>query len=533
MQTQMITSDVHPSRGNVDDEKYRLYLARVQQRFDAALMRGPLFQTDAGENLWEAYLDAYHPDVRPYHNCNACRKFIEHFGGLVTIDEHGATQSALWDLADCNRGEEDAIAKMLQIVNRANVTGPFLATSTELGTAVTGAWRHLAVEVPKRLVCSADKANQRVAEKREDFKTVLRALREFPAAIVNQALGLLKSEALFRSEKVVGAAQWLSALHTAIERAPLHGHGRLRENVVWRFVAEAPAGFCHPRSSMIGTLLEDIAAGKSFEQAARSFRVKMDPMFYQRPQAPPTAGNIARAEKLVEELGIAPSLARRFARVEELHALWKPAAPRETPAAGGVFGHLLPTPPAARVMDAKAGSITWEKFARVVLPEAKRIETLIPYRGPFFAILTAVDADAPPILQWDRPERRNPFSWYTHRDGSPAVQWLLTPGEWRDVTAITLNPSGWFEALSHHAKAAIAVIAGARDTQRGQGSAIFPETLRSELHEVRATIEAFSRKAELAGREEATACGLTVVGATFRVTDGSGCRTEYWIDRWD
>jgi hypothetical protein len=53
--------------------------------------------------------------------------------------------------------------------------------------------------------------------------------------------------------------------------------------------------------------------------------------------------------------------------------------------------------------------MTWEKFARTMLPEALSIEAQVP-AGPerFMALVTAANADAPPILQWDAEERRNP-----------------------------------------------------------------------------------------------------------------------------
>jgi len=61
--------------------------------------------------------------------------------------------------------------------------------------------------------------------------------------------------------------------------------------------------------------------------------------------------------------------------------------------------------------------------------------------------------------------------------------------------------------LEHHGRSAIAVIAGARDGG-APGGALFPEFLRAELHGVRATIEAYSRRATIAGSAEASACGL-------------------------
>lgn len=130
---------------------------------------------------------------------------------------------------------------------------------------------------------------------------------------MQQAVHLLQSDALFRSDKVLGPAQWLLELKQAIDNAPAR-----KRNITWRYVATAPAGFCRPESTMIGTLLDDLEAGMPFEQVANRFRQKMDPLKYQRAQALPSAGNIQQAEILIEKLSGARALKRRFAREDEL-----------------------------------------------------------------------------------------------------------------------------------------------------------------------------------------------------------------------
>jgi hypothetical protein len=284
---------------------------------------------------------------------------------------------------------------------------------------------------------------------------------------------------------------------------------------------------------MIGTLLEDLASGMSVADAKERFATKMDPLHYQRPQAAPTAGNIARAEKLFAELGLERALHRRFAQLHEVDALWRAhgvAAP------AGLFGHLLNARPEPQPAGTEA--ITWRKFSRDVLPYVASMEALIPSVGNFCAIVTAQHDDAPPLLQWDDPQRRNPFSWYVYASGSPAFQWKLTPHSWTPVNAVCLQPSEWFgRAAGHHGESAIFILHGAQETRRA-GSALFPEMLRSELREVRATIEAHSRSAVINGMEQASACGLrTVAGgglqATLRTTSKSGVRASWRIDRWE
>jgi hypothetical protein len=526
-----------------EDHDYERLVSAMRTHFENAASGGPLFTTDA-EGLFEAYLAGFPEDDRQYHNCNACRRFIERFGGLVTIDADGVTHAAIWPLVE-GSSYWDSVAAVAERVLRAKVTGVFLASESVWGTPSNprslkqGAgldWTHLHVLPPRAALYRgvALTAGQAAAEKREERGMVLRAVAEFRRETVAAAVRVLSADALYRSEKVLGAAEWLLQLHDL--RAE-QGRKQERENLTWLAIAKAPAGFCHPRSSMIGTLLEDIEAGKDFDACARAFAAKMHPLRYQRPQAAPSAGNIKQAEELFAKLGLAPALPRRFARLDEIQAIWRPTLRAAAPPSGGVFSHLNPKGEAPlRALELPATKMTWTKFESVILPEAREIECAAPSQGAYCGLVTAVDPLAPPLLQWDSEAQRNPFSWYLWMGGSTDRQFGIHG--WTPVDALTRKPPAWFDAErhKHQGDGIVVVLRGAKDSREPSGC-LFPEILKAELHGVRATIEAFSRGAKLGGREEASACGLMLAGdqwsARLRVTDASGDRRTYEIDRRD
>jgi len=290
---------------------------------------------------------------------------------------------------------------------------------------------------------------------------------------------------------------------------------------------------------MAGTLLEDLASGMAFGMAAKRFQNKMHPLQYQRPQANPSSGNIKRAEKIVEKLGIKDSLRRRFARLDEIKTIWKPIQRDHENKYSGIFDHLK-TKDGIHMSKAEIPTtvITWEKFSKNVLPECETIQYHVQPRGNFVALITAAVADAPPILQWDSVVNRNPVSLYVYIHGSMAHQWGLNSGSLVDVTAISRRPSEWQPGFDHHPKGIIFVLSGAVDSYRDPGLAIFMENLKSELHEIRSTIEAFSKAGELEGRKEASACGVMLTydgdfNAIFRCKTKSGIVANYRIDRMD
>jgi len=531
------------------DYSYDAFLDVQRQHFAAAIEgQVALFATDAGD-LFKVYLDALPPEQRQFNNCHACKRFVESYGGLVTIDDLGQTTPVMW--GDALGIYIEAFRAVRRAVAKAKVTGVFLAKEGVVGMysnpspkAPDGEWHHLAVKPPSTLVFkhSILTAGQAMAERHEEYAMLQRGLAEFPEEVVAQALRVLEADALYRSEKVIGPAMWLRDLHIARERA---ADKQARENLTWRAVATAPPGFCHVRSTMIGTLLEDVVAGLPFEAVKARFGEKMHPLQYQRPQAPPAAGNIAQAEKMVATLKSAGAFARRFAKLEDLETIWrpKPPAPAQPPVEGAVFGHLTPKghTPKDKGLELPAITMTWDKFARTVLPEAERVEWMVPHgRAHLLAMVTAADPAAVPILQWDSEECRNPVNWYVYPGGSRASDWNLQPGTWASVSAVSFLPFMWHggaERASHHGAGVVFVLEGCRDLRPTGGAALFPEVLKADYHGIRATIEAHSRSLPIAGVEEASACGVDLRkgqswSERFRITTKSG-RQGYLLDRWD
>ena len=545
----------HPKNPQFGEDEFDTLVVLSQAHFNACVAKygTQLFTCTAdGAALYQVYLDGFDDaEQRQIHSCNCCRRFFELYGNLVFVSDDGVMVPAMWPEVDSGlyAGPMKAVRKAMLA---GKVNGVFTAAEAVWKSRNGSApeWKHFEV-IPTAVPLHRDRLltpYQSMAAKREDFNTVSRAIAEFTRETVETALQILKTDALYRSEKVIGQANWLAKLHELRAAYKRPGYGSCWENVLWREIAAAPDGFCHPRSSVIGSLLEDIAAGKPFEDVKRAFDAKMHPAQYQRPQAAPAAGNIKRAEEIVAKLGIAPSLPRRQARLDEMRVFW--SKPEERPAdvpKGGypngqvpVFGHLqakgaTPSPK----MHVSAQTMTWEKFKRTVLPDALRIQVRVPSgQGPYFGTTTAVDADAPPIIQWDMEEDRNPVAWYLYTRGSTAHDWNLRPGQLADVLGISLKPSQWAGAdrFPHQGNGVMFFLEGMKDN-RDPSMCLFPEILKSDLHAVRATIEAFSNNGSLQ-KVDNPACGmlLNANGETFRqtlvVTTKAGT-AEYMIDRFD
>lgn len=531
------------------EDGFDQYLHALQKKFEA-MGNVPLFTTDA-HNLWSIYQDALPARRRQHYNCSACRQFIQRFGGLVRIDKDGNQHSAIWSINSAAPAElQKALNIMQAAVETANVVGAFKSAETLWGTPNAGGWTHLAVKPPEAMVFKNSRAmtaGQKMAQLREDFGMLRRSLEEFSQDTVATALRVLELDQLYRSEKVLGVAKWLADL-----KASIGGKGnitnRQSRNLVWLAVATAPAGFCHVRSSMIGTLLEDIQAGMGFDEVSRRFAAKMHPLRYQRPQAAPKAGNIAQAEKLVADLGLAPAFKRRIAHMGDVSVTWCSRGPGKVlmvddggAAVSSVFGHLTPKQAPPPAMALPTITMTVRKFVETVVERAERIQVMIASTAaaPIIYVTTEQIPGSPRLFHWDHP-----LSWFVFNGGTDMEDIGLTAGgPWREVSGITRLPARLGEnadRFEHHGDGLILLLDGAKFPKaRSPGSCIFPEHVRGDLHGVRATIEAHSRRTLLAdhGTFMDAAIGYDLrkgskEAASLRVQTGNVWQV-YKLDRWD
>ena len=505
------------------DAEYAAFERLIAERVSA--LKGPLFTTDA-DGLFDAYLAGIPESFRQHYRCHCCRRFITNYGGIVGIHFDGTNNPFLLSCSpdDVPLFFQQSVEGMRRIVKKARITGVFINGDKVWGNPQTGVWTHLS-GTPSFVHRSPLKtAFQVAAEKTQDYITLKRGLSDFPLEAVVQAVRVLQADAVDRSEKTLGIAEWLLALHQSI----VDLRGPLRDNLIWLAVANAPPGWCHIRSTMISTLLDDVIQGLPFESIKARWDAKMHPLRYQRPISPPKEGNIEQANKIVAALRSEGAWHRRFARLDEVTALWTPRI--ETPAqekSGGAFDHLK-AKSAIKPVELPAVKMTWDKFRANVLPLANEIEVNIaPGSHPFYGLVTAVNSDAPPILQWDGIEGlpRNPVSWYFWANGSLAREWGLDIG-WSKVSAVCLKPCHWQVAdkVSHQGSGVFFVLSNARDS-RDAGGCFFPETLRAEYHGIRSVMEAHSRSSKIAGKAEGNANGIALTetkGLVVRVKAKDG-----------
>lgn len=508
----------------------------------------PVFTTDANgeweDNMFSIFLHALPKAAQDHYTCNCCRDWFRRYAGLVTIDGQGKTTSAVWEVDNSTpRFFREAVAALKASAEASRVTGVFLTDQTCLGNPQTGEWTHFHIPVHQEMFWRSkiSTPEQRMAELTQDYELLQRSLndRDMRKA-ARQALRLLETTEAYRSEKVIGSLKWFVQLMDAIKQIAADGGSKSQgNNLVWLAVATAPAGFCHVKNGVAGTLVEDLANGVTPEMALRNFEIKMDPLKYRRPTAAPASGQIDQAERLFAKLGLESALKRRYATLDDIahRLIWRPSSKQRQARPGGLFNHLRQEPAPREQNVGKPIRITATRFIKTVLAEAEKIEAHVNGRdNPLYALVTATDPNAQPIFQWDvNPSDPNPVNWFTYSGTNYPSRWGLLMG-WHEVTGVCRKPNTWTSDNPNQGDGLMFILQGCRPATNG-GLALFPETIKSELHGVSQVIEAHSRNGQISGI--GSACGLMLqtgrndpLPLQVRV-HAAGFITEYLIDRWE
>lgn len=484
-----------------------------------------------------------HDGQRQAHNCRCCLAFIREYGGLVTIDEAGRTRSLMWqtDLPDRDGAYPRAMHALCREVEKRAVQSQFFWERGKLwGRPTAGGFDHLFVDPPVGYTVGPLRTvSQMMGESRELHHHLSRALLSdwrFTGELLERAVQVLRTGELARSEALLPMAEFLRQTRLAAMRQS----GEARKNVLWRATAVGATGWCTPRRSALAALLSGLDRvsgldrGETMGEVKRAHDARLAPGSYQRPKATPSGGAIDRAERIVASLGLERAFARRALLASEAEYVWGPPPAAREASSAGVFGHLRGSggseSSGPRLLTARPVERSFDSFLAEVLPEATTVQMLTPVFGSFGGFLTAVDPSAPPIVAWDRPERRNPVSWYVYlRDlGREPRSWGLAPATWVEVRGFCALPFEWYggsaKQFSHlNPSRRLVVLRGARD-QSAASTALFPRHLRPELHEVRSVIEAHSRataRTEVEG-EHASGYLLAVEPQLFRVQTQAG-----------
>lgn len=387
----------------------------VAKQWKSMQAAGQLFVTDIDKDeLCNLYLNSFPEGTnlvyreRREYDCNCCKQFIRAVGGVVAIDEDNNLIS-LWDIQVGGYYQPVVEALSAYVKNKA-VANEFFHFERTAGTDKTydtheagKEWQHFYVKIPNQYF-KPDSATTMSAS-RSNKEVLMRSFEELSLSSAEIVLELIDQNSLYRG------AEHKATVKTFVKNKKLYDKvpEEQCDNFCWK-LSKQLGGSSKFRNTVIGTLLSDISEGVELEKAVKKFEAKVAPANYKRPTALITQSMIKKAQSTVQDLGLEPSLSRRYATAADLTINNVLFADRSTQKnmQGGVFDDLLNSTPVKAPKLDRVQEMSVEDFIKNVVPTATTIEMFLEnkHTSNLMSVIAPQEAEAPNLMKWG-----NNFSW--------------------------------------------------------------------------------------------------------------------------
>lgn len=390
----------------------------------------PLFRVQLDKDkLWELFLKSFPEGTNPIfrkrteHDCSCCRSFIKNIGDLVAI-RNGELVS-IWD---CAAGEYQPVVDALSAFVKAQpIDNIYLHREAHVGTDKNfeqdendknvRTWEHFFVQLPPALVAKGVDMGPQYSEARANHDVLLRSLKEISDDSLATVQDLIAQNSLYRGTEKKAIVDTFSKMKKEFNKLK---NDVQRDLFVWSRIRGTTAFVNKIRNDVIGTLLTDLTEGRDLEEAVKSFEDKVSGTNYKRPSALITPKMRDAAKAKLQEMGLIPSLERRFAVLEDIKVTNVLFADRNAKKkmGGDVFDDL-PTKGQDPKNLGKVEEISVNDFIANVLPKAKSLEVMVENRhtANLVSLTAPQDLTAPGLFKW-----QNPFAWAYNGDVTDSIK---------------------------------------------------------------------------------------------------------------
>lgn len=409
------------------NENWSNFLAVLSNHLDKMLNyvkqnNATLFEADVDKDeLWELYLKSFPEGTnkmyrkRREYDCGHCRNFIKTIGGAVIIKDNKV--HTIWDIETNDAVFQPVINALREYVLSKPIKDIWRHFTNTVGTRTTNEytedkqiikWTHMYTQIPVQLIAQKTEIPTQKAEIRDRKNVFKRSLEEITEEATDTVLELIASNTLYRGQ------EWQSVLQEF--RKHQRNYNALpceeKDNYAWEMALKVGNVIGRIRNHSIGTLLVNVSEGMDLDSAVKAYENVVAPANYKRPKAIFTKKMLEDAKKTVTELGYMDSLARRFARLDDItvnNILFcnRDAAPRIQ---GGldIFDEMSKEVAVNPKKFSKVEEISAEKFVSDVLPTAKELELLLEnrHKNNLVSLIAPINKDSKNMMKWG-----NPYSW--------------------------------------------------------------------------------------------------------------------------
>lgn len=387
----------------------------IQRRFKM-MQDSPLYQVEIDKDkIWETYLNAFPEGTNPKfrerteHDCTCCKHFIRTVGGIVTIKDGVLT--SIWDVTIPSFYQEVANA-LSAYVKSLPVENCFIHFQSTVGVdknlqLLDGkvlSWEHFHVNLPNKCIVQKDRIGDVLGKHASSKDVFLRGLKELTLDSLEIVEDLIHQNSLYRGSEHLHALSTFKKIKIGFDKYPAH----LQDLFCWELLSQVPDSISRFRNTVIGSLIIDLSEGKDLEIAVKSFEAKVAPANYKRPTSLVTPKMVEQAKEKILELGLASSLNRRFAVLEDItvnNVLFADRSARKV--IDNVFDEIATSLPEKAKLD-KVEEVSIEDFISTILPKAESLELYVEnnHSNNFVSLIAPQDPTSKEMFKWS-----NAFSW--------------------------------------------------------------------------------------------------------------------------
>ncbi len=398
--------------------EFNKFRVALQKQFDKLSNNGNLYQALIEKDIaWDTYLASFPQGTNPIfrerteHNCMCCKRFVRNLGRAIA-EVDGEIQT----IFDINIGGHYQVVadKMSELIRSQPIAGIYLNDEQRVGqpesyeTLEDGSahtWEHFYQVLPSKAYSLNKDIASRKGKSQTNCKVLKRSIVDLSPDAASIVEDLILQNSLYRGTEMLPVIRGLVNLQKGYEQAT--NKDLFLWNNTLRMMKESHD--CNIRGTAIGTLLVDLTEGTELEVAVKKYEDKVSGTNYKRTTALVTPKMKENAKVTAKELGIEPSLLRRYATKEDISVndvLYADSSVQ--PFMEDSLFDSVPTKSAPIKNLDKVEEVSAEDFVKHILPKADSVELYLEnkHESNLMSMVAPVNSQAPCIMKWG-----NNFSW--------------------------------------------------------------------------------------------------------------------------
>ena len=376
-----------------------------------------LFMLDVNKDeLWDTYLNSYPEGTneiyreRRYNDCNCCKQFIRAFGNVVFIKNNKLV--SIWDFTTGEDTYQPVIDALSALVHSKKIKDVFVTKEVKFGIEKNFeeliTWYHFFIQLPKKFVTVSEDSVPTVMAEFRDIRNVFeRSLKEISQEAIEIILDLIPQKSLYKGDEWKDMLDSFLLMHKEYHKLP----DEEKDLYCWSKAVQIGSVLGKIRNRVIGTLLVDVSNNMDLNEAVMKYGKKTDPINYQHPKTLYSKKICKEAKKTFTELGLMPSIERRFATIKDININNILFANKEVQKqmAGDVFDTMSQEAVSANAKKFdKIEEIGIEKFVKDIIPRVSSIEVLLENRHApnLMSVIAPKYKDCNALMKWD-----NSYTW--------------------------------------------------------------------------------------------------------------------------